>query len=98
MDLGFTTLELKTAGLPNRRYAVSIGIAVDTRRRNHCEESLALNAERLKTYLSKLVLYPAKAGKYLKGDASPEDLKAPVQIKEVCHLSFDFCTQNSFSP
>lgn len=81
--LGFTTLELKTAGLTDRRYARTIGISVDRRRRNHCEESLALNAERIKTYLSKLVLFPLKAGKKLPEGVTEEDIKNPVQSKQV---------------
>nr|QLA09619.1 60S large subunit ribosomal protein eL13 [Euglena gracilis]6ZJ3_LX Chain LX, Ribosomal protein eL13 [Euglena gracilis] len=79
---GFTTLELKTAGLTDRRYARTIGISVDRRRRNHCEESLALNAERIKTYLSKLVLFPLKAGKKLPEGVTEEDIKNPVQSKQ----------------
>lgn len=54
---GFTLQEIKAVGL-NTKYARSIGIAVDVRRVNHCEESLALNKQRLQTYLSKLVLFP----------------------------------------
>eukprot|EP01001_Neometanema_parovale_P010178 NODE_6409_length_849_cov_434.604683_g6173_i0.p1 GENE.NODE_6409_length_849_cov_434.604683_g6173_i0~~NODE_6409_length_849_cov_434.604683_g6173_i0.p1 ORF type:complete len:250 (-),score=79.29 NODE_6409_length_849_cov_434.604683_g6173_i0:100-789(-) len=56
---GFTLLELKNAGL-NKRFARSIGITVDHRRRNKSEERLELNTNRLKTYLSKLILYPLK--------------------------------------
>lgn len=35
-----------------------MGIAVDHRRRNRSEESLALNKERLQAYLDRLVLLP----------------------------------------
>merc|ERR1712137_615069 len=71
---GFTLRELKEAGVGNKRYARTIGIAVDHRRRNHCEESLALNVERLKTYMSKLILYPLNADKVGEGEASAEDV------------------------
>lgn len=76
---GFTLDELKKAGISQAK-ARTIGIAVDHRRRNHCEESLATNVARLEEYLSKLLVFPRKAGaKHLKaGDASKEDLKAAV--------------------
>ena len=44
------------------QYARTIGVAVDHRRRNHSEESLAKNTLRLKEYLSKLILFPLKGG------------------------------------
>eukprot|EP00756_Hemistasia_phaeocysticola_P026321 Hpha_TRINITY_DN16054_c0_g2::TRINITY_DN16054_c0_g2_i1::g.122268::m.122268/K02873/RP-L13e, RPL13; large subunit ribosomal protein L13e len=68
---GFTLAEVKAAGL-NPKYARTIGVAVDHRRQNHSEESLARNTERLKAYLEKLVLFPLrkqndrKAGKWTK--------------------------------
>lgn len=52
---GFTLEELKAAKL-NPKYAQTIGIAVDWRRRNKCEESLKLNTDRLNQYLAKLVV------------------------------------------
>jgi large subunit ribosomal protein L13e len=54
---GFSLQEVKSVGL-SAKYARSIGIAVDVRRINRSEESLALNKQRLQTYLSKLVLFP----------------------------------------
>lgn len=68
---GFTLEEIKTAGL-NSRYARTIGIAVDHRRRNHSQESLDLNAGRLKEYMSKLVILK-------KGEESPAQHKGVVQ-------------------
>ncbi|XP_954519.1 60S ribosomal protein l13, putative [Theileria annulata] len=56
---GFTLQELKAAGL-GKKVARSIGVSVDHRRTNKCSESLNLNVNRLKTYLSKLVLFPRK--------------------------------------
>ena len=42
---GFTPAELKKAGIPQKK-AASIGISVDHRRKNFCQESLDLNAGR----------------------------------------------------
>lgn len=59
------------AGL-NKHYARTIGIAVDTRRRNKSVESLQVNIERLKDYRSKLILFPlkSKTNKIKKGEAT----------------------------
>lgn len=56
---GFTAQELKAAGM-TRQMAMSVGIAVDHRRRNRCQESLELNKARLEAYKSKLILLPKK--------------------------------------
>merc|ERR1712007_265755 len=77
---GFTLEELKAAKIP-RRFAPTIGIAVDYRRRNKSVESLQLNAQRLKIYRSKLVLFPRNAKKPQKGDATEEEMKVAEQIK-----------------
>jgi large subunit ribosomal protein L13e len=54
---GFSLLELREAKLsPN--FARSVGINVDHRRQNRSLESLQQNVERLKAYVSKLVLFP----------------------------------------
>lgn len=65
---GFTLEELKVAGIP-KRLAATIGIAVDHRRRNHSQESLDANVERLKEYQSKVVVFPRRNGREKKGDA-----------------------------
>jgi len=78
---GFTVEEIKGAGL-TVRYARTIGIAVDERRTNACEDSLQLNTERLKEYLSKLVLFPRRRlNQPKKGDSTAEECKAAVQFK-----------------
>jgi large subunit ribosomal protein L13e len=59
---GFTLSELKASGL-NKRFARTIGIAVDPRRRNKSVESLQANAQRLKEYKAKLILFPINAKK-----------------------------------
>eukprot|EP01110_Echinostelium_bisporum_P002883 TRINITY_DN17123_c0_g1_i3.p3 TRINITY_DN17123_c0_g1~~TRINITY_DN17123_c0_g1_i3.p3 ORF type:complete len:213 (-),score=103.06 TRINITY_DN17123_c0_g1_i3:734-1372(-) len=77
---GFTLEELKVAGI-NRQYARSVGIAVDHRRRNHSEESLQANVQRLKEYQSKLVVFPRDPKKPKKGDASADELSKVTQIR-----------------
>ena len=78
---GFTLDELKEAGIP-RTLAKTIGIAVDHRRKNRCTESLQLNVDRLKTYKSKLILFPKKLSKPTKGDSSKVDLDSATQCTE----------------
>jgi len=71
---GFSLAELKAAGIP-RKLAPTIGIAVDPRRQNLSEEGLTANVERLKEYQKRLILFPRRAGKVKKNDASAEDVK-----------------------
>lgn len=54
---GFTPAELKAAKF-GLEFARSVGIAVDTRRRNKGEEGFQRNVQRLVEYKSKLVLFP----------------------------------------
>ena len=68
---GFTLEELKTAGL-HPKYAMTVGIAIDWRRRNKSEESLAANVARLEDYKKSLVVLK-------KGDAAPAQFKGVVQ-------------------
>merc|ERR1711924_19843 len=77
---GFTLDELKEAGIP-KLLAPTIGIAVDTRRKNRCMESLNTNVERLKLYKSKLLLFPRKSGTKAakKGDTLRAELKNVAQ-------------------
>ena len=70
---GFTLAELKAAGVP-RLLAPTIGIAVDHRRVNLSEESLARNVERLKAYKARLVVFPKKGKK----PAVPENAAAKI--------------------
>jgi large subunit ribosomal protein L13e len=56
---GFTKQELAKADITSLPYARSIGIAVDLRRKDTCNETLNLNANRVKTYLSKITLHRA---------------------------------------
>lgn len=77
---GFTFAELKEAGI-NRKEARTIGISVDHRRRNHSTESLQLNAQRLKEYKSKLIVFPRKRGKPKAGDADAAEIEKAEQLK-----------------
>jgi large subunit ribosomal protein L13e len=53
---GFTLHELKEAGV-SAKYARTVGIAVDARRKSKSEESVKVNADRLKDYMSRLVVF-----------------------------------------
>merc|ERR1712137_17877 len=77
---GFTLDELKEAKIP-AKLAPTIGIAVDHRRRNRCQESLQANVNRLKLYKSKLLIFPAKSGKkgVKKGDTPKSELQNVAQ-------------------
>jgi large subunit ribosomal protein L13e len=57
---GFTMEELKAAGL-HPSYALTVGIAIDHRRTNRSEESLAANVARLEEYKKKLVVWSKKS-------------------------------------
>lgn len=76
---GFTLEELKAAGI-TARVARTVGIAVDHRRSNKSEESLQLNAQRLKEYKARLVVFPRKTRSPKKGDASAEEIKNATQL------------------
>ncbi|KAI8968705.1 ribosomal protein L13e [Pilobolus umbonatus] len=76
---GFTLEELKEAGIA-RKEALSIGIAVDFRRRNKSNESLELNVQRLKAYKAKLIVFPRTPGKAKKGDAEAAEVASAVQL------------------
>ncbi|KAJ4150372.1 hypothetical protein LMH87_011124 [Akanthomyces muscarius] len=68
---GFTLTELKEAGIA-RPLAPTIGIAVDFRRQNLSEESLAINVARLKAYKERLILLPRKSNAPKKGDTKTD--------------------------
>jgi len=56
---GFSIAECKAAGI-TATYARTIGVAVDGRRNNKCQESLDLNTARLKEYLANLTVFPRR--------------------------------------
>eukprot|EP01125_Pyxidicula_operculata_P021449 TRINITY_DN825_c0_g1_i1.p1 TRINITY_DN825_c0_g1~~TRINITY_DN825_c0_g1_i1.p1 ORF type:complete len:234 (+),score=57.69 TRINITY_DN825_c0_g1_i1:86-787(+) len=59
---GFTLEELKKAGITTLE-ARRVGISVDFRRRNKNAETVNANAQRLKLYKSKLIVFPSKVAK-----------------------------------
>lgn len=77
---GFSLDELEAAKIP-RKFASTIGISVDHRRKNRSEEAFQANVARLKTYRSKLVIFPRKptSQRAKKGDASVEERKAAYE-------------------
>merc|ERR1719251_453615 len=83
---GFTFAELKAAKIP-AKLAPTIGIAVDHRRKNRCEESLQRNVARLEEYKSKLLIFPKRSGKrgVKKGDTPRDQLQNVAQntLKEI---------------
>ncbi|KAK9382615.1 60S ribosomal protein eL13 [Kockiozyma suomiensis] len=79
---GFTLEELKAAGIP-KKFAQTIGIAVDFRRQNRSVEGLEANVARLKEYQSKLIVFPRKAGKPKSGDADAAAIAEATQTKSV---------------
>nr|AIZ68174.1 60S ribosomal protein L13-1-like protein [Albuca bracteata] len=76
---GFSLEELKAAGIP-KKWAPTIGIAIDHRRKNRSLEGLQANVQRLKTYMAKLVIFPRRAGKFKAGDSPPEELANATQV------------------
>jgi len=74
---GFSLDELKEAGIPVK-LAPTIGVAVDWRRKNKCLESLQENANRLKAYKAKLILFPRKKTAKA-GDSSATDCATATQ-------------------
>ncbi|KAK2991286.1 hypothetical protein RJ640_024551 [Escallonia rubra] len=53
----------RAAGIP-KEVAATIGMAVDHRRRSRSLEGLQANVQRLKSYKSKLVVFPRRAGRF----------------------------------
>jgi large subunit ribosomal protein L13e len=76
---GFSLEELKEAGIA-ARLAPTIGIAVDSRRRNKSVEGMQVNVQRLKEYKAKLIVFPRKAGKVKAGDSDEAATSTAVQV------------------
>jgi len=77
---GFTLDELKEAKV-RRKEALTVGIPVDHRRKNRSLESLQLNVQRLKTYRSKLIIFPKNPKKPKKADSELAETTAAAQQK-----------------
>jgi large subunit ribosomal protein L13e len=74
---GFTLSELKLSGIKGVNYARSVGIAIDTRRKDTCTETQKTNVERIKEYVSRMILHPKR-----KADKKPQILEAtPNQLQ-----------------
>lgn len=80
---------LQQAGL-NKRFARSVGIAVDPRRRNKSHESIQQNVQRLKEYKAKLIIFPLHEKKKLKkGEATVScSFKRFFKVLTIC-LNFE---------
>lgn len=76
---GFTIEELKEAGIA-ARFAPTIGIAVDNRRKNRSVDAMQENVQRLKEFKSKLLIFPKNPAKPKSGEASKEDLNMAEQF------------------
>ncbi|KAF0974014.1 hypothetical protein FDP41_006945 [Naegleria fowleri] len=78
---GFSVEELKQAGIP-LQFAKTVGIAIDTRRRDLSEERLQANVQRLQEYKQRIVLFPRQKGTLKKGPiADSETTKVESQVK-----------------
>ena len=62
-------------------FARSIGISIDYRRANKSVESQQTNAQRLKEYRSKLILFPHNKKKLKAGESTEEECKVATQLK-----------------
>lgn len=72
---------MQGAGL-TKKFAQTIGIAVDPRRQNKSVESRQENVQRLKEYRSKLILFPIHRNKKpRKGEATADECKLAKQMK-----------------
>jgi len=87
--------ELKAAKI-SPKFARTVGISVDERRTNSCQESLQLNTQRLIDYRSKLILFPLRNKRGPKDsskrggfkDASTEERKNVTQQKSKVILPY----------
>lgn len=77
---GFSLEELKEAGIP-AKYAPTIGIAVDPRRKNRSLDAMQDNVQRLKEYKTKLLVFPKNPSKPRPGEAAKDDLAMAAQLE-----------------
>merc|ERR1711934_6196 len=79
---GFSLAEIKAAGL-GKYEAMSLGIAVDPRRRNRSVEGKQANLQRLKEYRANLVVFPRNGKKLKQGwkaDSTAEETSVAQQV------------------
>lgn len=79
---GFTLEELKKAGISSALYAKSIGIAIDCRRKDTNQEAQNQNVNRIKEYLSRMILFPRNPEKPAKKPIVKEATKAQMESAE----------------
>lgn len=74
---------VQEAGIPSR-FAPTVGIAVDHRRQNVSEESLAANVARLKAYKERLIVFPRRSNAPKKGDTktNPREVERATYIND----------------
>ncbi|VDQ01756.1 unnamed protein product [Trichobilharzia regenti] len=77
---GFTLQEIRAAGL-SPKFAQTIGISVDHRRRNVSVEGLQRNVARLKAYKARLILFPLNPAKPQGMEAKADDVKKATQLR-----------------
>lgn len=79
---------LQEAGIP-KRFAPTVGIAVDGRRQNLSEESLAANVARLKAYKERLIVFPRKSNNPKKGDTktNPREVEKTTLISSALPIA-----------
>ncbi|TPP64761.1 60S ribosomal protein L13 [Fasciola gigantica] len=80
MGRGFTFQEIRAAGF-TPKFARTIGIAVDHRRRNPTVEGLQRNVARLRAYKSRLILFPKNPAKLQPLEAKADEVKKATQRK-----------------
>lgn len=85
---GFSLEELKAAGV-HPKNAAKIGIAVDLRRKNRSEESLARNVQRLKAYKEKLLVLNKKTKSLADANVKPEQLLKVRDINDAFPIPKD---------
>lgn len=103
---GFTVAELKEAQILGISYARSLGIAVDLKRKDTCKETTSINAQRIKDYISRMILYPRKENKMDKKpqvkEATQEQLATPeAKMQNTCKKIIPFPKEEagySFAP
>lgn len=87
---GFSLEELKEAGVA-AKYAPTIGIAVDARRKNRSLDAMQENVQRIKEYMTRVVVFPRKGGLgegvvvgQVKGALMPIEKKvAEVEVRKI---------------
>eukprot|EP00178_Gracilaria_changii_P000492 TRINITY_DN10600_c0_g1_i1.p2 TRINITY_DN10600_c0_g1~~TRINITY_DN10600_c0_g1_i1.p2 ORF type:complete len:230 (-),score=51.03 TRINITY_DN10600_c0_g1_i1:296-985(-) len=79
---GFSLEELACAGI-SAKFARTVGIAIDHRRKNASVEGLQANIERLKSYKARLIIFPNGSNqKPNKIESAPELTANATQLKE----------------